>query len=459
MTGSVCSVAVDTSDLLVQCFCGCSHCCLGTEIQQSVPVRQELKEARPLKHKHKSQHQLVSCSQESQQKTNPGFEDFEKSFGSRKDSAPRSFTLKRKYFKCDLCKSEFTRKQSLTVHLQKHMCQQGQENVDTSNSCRSVAVPYNNLKAAHSEALCHQGHLNDVGTIKQSSCNGCAMVLSKPSSLATHRSVHSGECNHMCNICGKCFATHASLQSHAVSHRSLKAFVCALCGAAFSKKDSLTIHLRKHTGERPFTCDICGAAFNRQFTLKNHRALHSSERPHVCAACGKAFLTRAALASHERTSHTGTQPLSYTPRKRPQDCQPVVCDQCGKVYSNAANLRIHKRTHTGLRPFLCSVCGTAFGKKYTLQCHMRHHTNERPFSCEDCGAAFFRRSTLATHRHRHTGVRPHRCKLCGQGFIQSASLVYHLEHHEHATDLQQSTAAQKTSRSQVTLGRTPSSSS
>ncbi|KAI0686427.1 hypothetical protein BC835DRAFT_1224759, partial [Cytidiella melzeri] len=55
-----------------------------------------------------------------------------------------------------------------------------------------------------------------------------------------------------------------------------KKHACELCGRAFNRPSSLAIHKNIHTGEQPFACPFlgCGRRFNVNSNMRRHFRNH-----------------------------------------------------------------------------------------------------------------------------------------------------------------------------------------
>ncbi|OAV87451.1 hypothetical protein PTTG_02982 [Puccinia triticina 1-1 BBBD Race 1] len=60
------------------------------------------------------------------------------------------------------------------------------------------------------------------------------------------------------------------------SHGVVRNHICPTCGKGFGRPSSLAQHEFIHTGERPYVCPVCGRAFNTTSNLKRHQSLHET---------------------------------------------------------------------------------------------------------------------------------------------------------------------------------------
>ncbi|OWK06394.1 hypothetical protein Celaphus_00012436 [Cervus elaphus hippelaphus] len=188
-----------------------------------------------------------------------------------------------------------------------------------------------------------------------------------------------------CAECGRGFTRPSKLAEHFRVHSGERPFGCPDCGRRFRLQGQLRSHRRLHTGERPFLCPDCGKSYRVKADLKAHQLLHGGPMPFSCE-CGKGFAKQSKLVEHVRT-HTGEKPFQ--------------CPQCDKRFRLKAQLLSHQGLHTGERPFRCPECDKNFRERGHMLRHQRIHRPDRPFACADCGKGFIYKSKLAEHVRVH----------------------------------------------------------
>ncbi|XP_022088793.1 zinc finger protein 883-like [Acanthaster planci] len=231
-------------------------------------------------------------------------------------------------FACDVCNKTFKMQSGLTSHKRMHIvCKRVKTNVRVKKKTFKCAV----CKEAFTSPGQLQEHQRvDTGE-ERYPCGICDKMFSKRGAREIHHMLHrkgkagpsdnkaelqkvrncrvqSRNTVYMGDVCDKSFECPDTRQEHRNAHNPKRPFVCEFCDKSFTTKGNLQTHVRIHSGEKPFKCDVCDCSFSFYDHLKRHKAGHNSVKPFVCKFCAKGFYRSWALKAHKRT-HTGERPL------------------------------------------------------------------------------------------------------------------------------------------------------
>ena len=161
---------------------------------------------------------------------------------------------------------------------------------------------------------------------------------------------------------------------------------CSICGASFDRPSKLARHSIIHTGEQPFRCDDCGRCFNQKSNMKAHKKNHGNRDSYQCDKCNQYFKTSAVLMRHkvfhndERLCPCTICDLKFTSvakckvhMETHQDIRPYKCGKCDKTFKTESTLNHHKNVHKTVRDKYCRYCDAS----YKSQCALKAHYNKK----------------------------------------------------------------------------------
>jgi uncharacterized Zn-finger protein len=261
--------------------------------------------------------------------------------------------LKRRLYRCPICRKNFNFQSVLERHKCKSSMQLNEPNsTDAGKHCcafcpKSFSFP--SLLVRHEKQ--HEKY----------KCEQCGAGFTRSSTLVTHKITEHPELyqptpvanlppppvvtpsavvtkkEHGCHLCGKSFSFLSVLHKHIAQHGKYK---CDHCGMGFTRSSWLENHLKEvHQIVRPefgghnepeakkiHRCHLCEKAFLFHSVLLRHIAMHNKYK---CEYCQKGFARRGHLEDHLAEEHhadgnESTSSGSGRNREHP-------CPLCGKV--------------------------------------------------------------------------------------------------------------------------------
>ncbi|XP_076231485.1 uncharacterized protein LOC143177462 [Calliopsis andreniformis] len=253
--------------------------------------------------------------------------------------------------------------------------------------------------------------------VKRHKCtyDGCDAVFNRPSRLARHIRLHTGEKSYKCNHagCDKAYTNSSHLKRHMETHSlRKKTYKCSVCQLFLSNQDNLKRHYKnKHSNNSKLTCKECNETFAKKYQLATHMSKHTGEL-HKCDKCNKSFVHIRTFKKHKAAHEVRNK--SY----------PCTVPECNEVFEKWLQLCAHMETHT----YACKICGKQL-KKRCLKAHSRIHMDNRPVKpCpyEGCGRVYHFESNLTNHIKVKHLEEKYECDICKKTFSSKQKTQEHI---------------------------------
>ncbi|XP_066935060.1 uncharacterized protein [Clytia hemisphaerica] len=207
-------------------------------------------------------------------------------------------------FICEICGSNFKRKQHLVTHMKTHLTEKkatdGSEEVYHCQACDESFTLKMDLKAH-----CTAAHplLGDESV----ACRTCQKRLKVSHSVYLHGLRHFGARDFKCTLCNQFFKRKAHLLRHSLDRHpeqprerkkrtvQVDGITCDLCQKSFKYKNALVKHMTTQHGILPSQDPSTELGIVVKKGIK---------RPHKCDVCSKRFKSKNGLAKHKVNKHS-----------------------------------------------------------------------------------------------------------------------------------------------------------
>ncbi|XP_056330863.1 zinc finger protein 687a [Danio aesculapii] len=379
-------------------------------------------------------------------------------------------------FKCVMCRTVFTQKALLSVHIDTHLTKQ-KMHVFKCPDCNKLFTQRTSLlehiKDTHRDSSNHDSASTQNSLVKMESSDGEEWGRDEEEDKVRMADGNSAVPRSQSWSCSQC-QTHYTDKENYISHmteqhgKELKKFPCTLCEGSFSSSSSLRRHIRvKHKGiKRVFYCQLCTdgkRSFSSKLILEKHiQAQHAGERGTATQSQAVPQVTDGADSSSEHDagalggssvepeSRLAESTLTRRIRGAPageQETAGLRCMPCGFTTEDREEFLQHIVCHRdGSSGAQCQQCGACFASSSSLSRHLFISHRVRDSPSDHAEAALHTCTTSMASDSAGAGGSPgsplsvvgglledgegkHICKVCGRYFSKPADLNTHFRTH------------------------------
>ena len=294
----------------------------------------------------------------------------------------------KKPFKCGMCKSKFSEKNSLNRHMV--LMHKAEKSIVKCKVCHAVFTELTDLKRHLASA--HEGKF--VKAESPESTN----------KLKLGYSIKDLKKWFECTSCSKKFESNVKLEKHMKVHEQKKSNECPFCPFKTGLKKSLIDHVSMvHEGKKLYECSSCYYLFGYELQLKEHVLnVHEGKTSTLSKSKTLNEIQKTQKVQKEKNSENMTSTLGnpVKPRKRLKYSKKQFdCDLCSKKFESIFELGKHaKVVHEGDKPYECSFCSFKTGYKQGLINHVSMvHEGKRLYACSVCNYMSYYELQLKEH--------------------------------------------------------------
>ncbi len=315
--------------------------------------------------------------------------------GEENKPAESQVSQKRRFWTCDICDKQFTRKANLRTH------------------CESV----------------HSG--------RKYQCDICLAKYSREWYLTEHKTkVHSitslPVCKKKCLFCDSVLDNMALMQCHVREcHMTGERYQCPTCPTTFKTKVALKRHM-KALHKKPNQSLSLGESFILSRVPPESPQIAVKRPPEPTELHVTSASKRRKCASENEPEKSSNYGKQETMTGKMTSKAPVSCDICDKTLSTPIKLQKHiDVVHKRMQKFKCNKCKVRFGLIENLKRHQRKFPHgkcriliKKCFLCDEA----FNQRTLGKHmRERHMLDGKFTCTKCDMTYGNPKSLKHHFK--------------------------------
>ncbi|KAI2655310.1 Zinc finger protein 687a [Labeo rohita] len=315
---------------------------------------------------------------------------------SQHPDLPETARQSKEIYKCVMCRTVFTQKSLLSIHIDTHLAKQ-KMNVFKCPDCNKLFTQRGSLlehvKNSHRDSIHDTSAQNNLVKMESSDGEEWGRDEDEDRGRMAREDGNSATQSWSCSQC----QTHYTDKENYITHMSeqhgkeLKKFPCTLCEGSFSSSSSLRRHIRvKHKGiKRAFYCQLCTGgkrSFSSKLILEKH-----IQSQHGGATTQSQVVPRITDAADSSSEHDGG-PATFGGRASVEAESRLAESSLTRPGRGAA---VEEQEVTGFR---CMPCGfTTEDREEFLQHIVCHREGGSGFQCQQCGACFASSPSLSRH--------------------------------------------------------------